>query len=257
MTRADLMLFRRMRGVFWGLLLIAGIVAPALIVAGTAIPARLDMYTQATERDVATPMALMTIGLGFTGVVLTLVASVVLGATAGSVDLQRGVLRDLVLTGKPRWRIVTGRLLAAGTMIVAAFVVSMAIVCTLALLLSPMDFHGTWRDIAQEAGQYAYGIAYVLPLAAGVALLVGSRGPAIAVYFVVALMLDGILTVVPKLGDWWENVSLNTADFHVQVAIRGDQTEPGYSLTHALIVLAGWALIPFAIGLVRLGRRDL
>jgi len=256
MSGADLILYRRMRGIFWGLLVIGVVGLSTALVLGITIPSQLELYSSDVIDEVGRPGEVMAAGFALAGVVAS-IGAVVLGATAGSVDLQRGVLRDLVLAGRSRLRIVLGRLVAATVWLLLALAVSFAITIAVAMTLAPVDADPDWARIAREGAQYLPGIAYTLPFAAGVAMLVGSRGPAIAVFFVVSLIIDNVLVAIPKVGEWWEEVSLTQADLQVSDWVRdagGSFDRPDWQ---AAVVLVGWAVIPFTLGVVRLTRRDL
>lgn len=259
MSRADLLLFRRMRGIFWGLLVVGMLVLPVLLVLGITIPAHLDLLPAEFVRDNGEPAKVFLSGFSL-ALFVGSIAAVVLGATAGSIDHQRGVLRDLVVAGLPRWRIVLGRLLAAIAWLVVALAGSFAAVLALSALLAPLDVGIDWDEVRRQTLQAAPSLAYTVPFAAGVALLIGSRGPAIAVFFVVALVIDNVLTVIPEVGDWWTHVSLNQADQQVRTAILADSglgPSSDRPLWGAVLVLAAWAVLPLVAGIVRLGRRDL
>ncbi len=259
MTRADLLLYRRMRGIFWGLLVVGVLGVPLLTSLAWTVPSQLGWYTYKFVREVGTPTAIIESGMSFASL-LGVIAAVILGSTAGSIDLQRGVLRDLVLTGKARWRIVVGRLAAALTWLVAFIAAAIGITIVIALTLAPLSETLDWAELFRIPAAFAPMLVVSLFLACGVALLVGSRGPSIAVYFGVAFLVDNILGALPKIGEWWQEVSLGIAQEEVLTWIEtGNEfsSELGRSSTTAVLVLVGWALIPFALGLVRLTRRDL
>lgn len=256
MTRADLLLYRRMRGVFWGLLVVGVVVLPLLLALGIAIAAQLDLFPREAMDEAGRPTAVFGAGFGFAGL-LASIAAVVLGATAGSVDLQRGVLRDLVLAGRSRVRIVLGRLAGAATWLLVALALSFALTLVIGLLLSPIGGVDDWEQVGRDAARYWIGLAYTLPFAAGVALLIGSRGPAIAVFFAVTFIVDGIISIIPKFGDYWQHVSLIRADQQVVQAVLGEPLPYDWPVWNSVLVLVGWSVLPLAAGLVRLTRRDL
>jgi ABC-type transport system involved in multi-copper enzyme maturation permease subunit len=256
MSRADLVLYRRMRGIFWGLLVVGMVILPTLMILGLAIPAHAGMFPDQFVAENLEATKLFSSGFSVAAAIGS-IAAVVLGATAGSVDHQRGVLRDLVLTGRPRWRIVVGRLLGAFAWLVGALLVAFAISLAGGALLSPLEPALDMEEVTRFALQVLPGIALSIPLAAGVALLIGSRGPAIAVYFVVALVIDNVLSVIPKLGEWWREVSLTQSNERLGSWIADTPSFSEQELWQAVVVLAGWAIIPFVAGVVRLTRRDL
>ena len=252
---ADLRLYHRMRGLFWGMLVFGMVLLPTIIVLILLVPSHLELYDEQTIADIGRPGAAIGAGLGMLGIA-ALIGSLIFGATAGSVDLQRGVIRDLVLAGRPRWRIILGRTIAAAAWVFAALAVSIGLVIATSLLLTPLDDAVSWERVLREGLQFLPGVLYTLPFAAGVAMIIGSRGPAIAVFFVIALLVDNILVALPKVGEWWEEVSLSMADQRMTAWIL-EEGDTEQSMNHAIAVLVGWAVIPFVLGLIRLTRRDL
>lgn len=261
MTLASLELYRRMRGIWWGLLVVGVIVLPSMLVLALTVPARLGIFSDATIDSIGPVESTIAGALELAGV-LGLIASVVLGSTAGSVDLQRGVLRDLVLAGRHRWQIIGARVLAAYLLMFGAVLVSGVLAVGLGYIAGGESVGDiNWEELARGGAKILPGMAYTLPFAAGVAMLVGSRGPAIAVYFVFSLLIDNILTVLPRVGEWWLHVSMSVADQQVVAAIIGGESL-GASFVdrptwQAVAVLAAWALGALGVGLVRLTRRDL
>lgn len=257
MSRADLVLYRRMRGVFWALLVTAVVVLPTLLALGLAIPSRLELFPERFIAENARPDILFQGSFGLASTMGS-IAAIILGATAGSVDHQRGVLRDLVLAGRARWRIVVGRLLGAATWLALALLAACVLTLAVSLLVAPLEWEGDAGDVARQAAEVLPSLVYTLMFAAGVAMLVGSRGPAIAVFFVIALIVDNVLGAIPTVGEWWREISLNQADSHVRWWILDQPGEPfDRPLAQSVLVLVGWAVVPFVAGVVRLTRRDL
>lgn len=256
---ADLILYRRMRGMFWGGLVVFTVALAPLILLGIGLFAAARDLDPSTIRDLGGPTVFFEGGAG-TLSLIGLIVGLLMGATAGSVDAQRGVLRDLVLTGRSRTVIALRRIAGAVTWMVIALAISIALITMVALWLAPdtggMDW-GEWTDNVLVLGPQTLA---ALLMGAGIALLVGSRGPAVIVYFVLALFVDNILTVIPKVGEWWEHVSFNVAQGQVLGEIAPNTnggTEAVNSLTVAILLYVAWATIPVIAGLIRLERRDL
>lgn len=149
------------------------------------------------------------------------------------------------------------RLLGGALWLLLALSIAYALIVLIGLSLAPIDGPPDWERVARGAAQYFIGVAYTLPFAAGVAMLVGSRGPAIAVFFVVTFIVDGVLMALPEIGELWEHVSLMRADQQVVQAILQEPLPFEQSATASAFVIVGWAVVPFIAGLVRLSRRDL
>jgi hypothetical protein len=256
---ADLVLYRRMRGMFWGGLVAVVIGLPALIFLGIGIFAAVSDLPEHNIHDLGGPTNFFEGGLS-TLILLSSVVALLIGATAGSVDHQRGVLRDLVLTGRPRVVIALRRVAGAITWILIALAASIAVLTIIALALAPdtggMDWSRWGRDVLAVLPQ----VLAALLMGAGFALIIGSRGTAVIVYFVIALFVDNILVAIPKVGDWWEHVSLNVAEqrgLHQIAPQMNAGTDGGNSTAIAWLVYVAWATIPLLAGLIRLERRDL
>jgi ABC-type transport system involved in multi-copper enzyme maturation permease subunit len=252
----DLRLFRRMRGLFWGLLVVGVVLVPVLLALGVTVPALLGLYSDKSVHDIGGPDS---VARGTLGVLATMVglAAVVLGATAGSVDLQCGVLRDLVLAGRSRARVILGRVAGAVTWLALAALLAGVITVLVAATIAPVEGTLEWGTVGQLAATHVPEALTTLLFATGVALLLGSRGMAIAVYFVFALVIDIILLAIPKVGDWWEHASYAAANSQVAAWIGDSHESFERSNGQAALVLAAWAVIPLALGLLRLQRRDL
>jgi ABC-type transport system involved in multi-copper enzyme maturation permease subunit len=252
----DLTLYRRMRGLFWGLLVVGVFLVPVLLVLGVTVPAQLDLYSAKTMHDIGDGDS---VARGTLGVLSTMVglAAVVFGATAGSVDLQRGVLRDLVLAGRSRTRIILGRVAGALAWLAIAALLAGAITAVVSATIAPVDGSLDWHEFGRIAATHVPGSIVTLLFATGVALLLGSRGMAIAAFFVFALVIDNILLAIPKVGGWWEHASYQRADTQVAAWINHSHETFARSNSTAALVLAAWAIVPLLLGLARLQRRDL
>ncbi|MCW2955539.1 MAG: hypothetical protein JWO69_408 [Thermoleophilia bacterium] len=245
----DLLLFRRMRGMFWGGLAfgIVGIV--------TAIMLPVTLF--ANEAEVGSADLVFEAGIGILMFPAIFVA-VLMGATAGSVDYQHGVLRDLVLTGRRRVAVPLRRLAAAATWQFIFAAIAVGVVTLVAVTLAPvgggLDVEEALRLVASLVPLFVAALAF----GAGVALLVGSRGPAIGIFFLFTLVIDTVLLVLPKVGEWWEHVSFAIAFFQTSEWVGGTTSEQ-YANSNVVgaLVLAAWTLVPLALGLVRYQRRDL
>ncbi|MCW2949509.1 MAG: family transporter protein [Thermoleophilia bacterium] len=255
--RQDLVLYRYSRGLFWGGIVVGILLfGPAVVIIGGLItsyghPSRETVDAVGNANQLAHQGASNLAAIG------TLVA-LLFGATAGSIDRQTGVLRDLVLAGRSRTMIVMRRLLAAFVWVFAATLVALGLIALFAVLFAPVNGHLRTGDFAQEALSLAPGFALALVLGAGFAMLIGSRGPAVGAFFLINLIIDNLLLAIPKVGDAWEHVSLSKAIGDVSTAIMpGQQGHPVDSMMVSVIVVVAWALVVLVAGLVRLRRRDL
>ncbi len=129
--------------------------------------------------------------------VLTLIAAVagaIIGATAGGADIESGVFRDLVATGRSRTALFFSR-------VPAAWIITLGMLASavgVSALLSP----------AVPAGEIARGFLTVLVSGAltaavcvGLAALTGSRGPVMGIALAFQLGVAPLLAQLDVLGD--------------------------------------------------------
>ncbi|MBC7459813.1 MAG: ABC transporter permease subunit [Thermoleophilia bacterium] len=251
--REDLVLFRYMRGLFWACIVSIMLLATPLVVLVTGITLQFTGPTSATYQEIGTTYDLTSFGLGMLILVSPIVA-LLFGTTAGSIDHQSGVLRDLVLTGRSRIGIVLRRIGAAAVWVFGSAIAALMLIFVIALVLAPADGPLRLGDLAQLLGPLAIVLTTALLLGAGLALLIGSRGPAIGAFFVFELVIDNILQAIPKVGDVWTHVSLGRAVAELIASIDATIDRPVWQ---PVIVLVGWCVVPLALGIWRLSRREL
>lgn len=185
----------------------------------------------------------------------TTLAGIVVGATAGAYDVNQGTMRYLVMTGRPRWQLVSVRMLA-----LPVTVALIAFPGMLLVLLAGFAAGGTAPE-----GEAYFDLFYSpwvsavlfgwLSLAIGTFLK--SIGVAIAVAVVgnfAGLLIAGII---------YENVSetLGNAFFPIVAAVAIDReaaTGPDgtFSLETSLVVLAIWLVALFAASNARVYRAE-
>jgi ABC-type transport system involved in cytochrome c biogenesis permease component len=181
--------------------------------------------------------------------VLALIASVIgviAGATAGGQDLETGVYRDLVATGRSRTALLFARVPAAWILVGALLISGLALAGVLAWTLpgpAGPDARAVWDGSAQVLATGALTAAVCVGLAA----LSGSRGP------VMGVALAFQLGVAPLLG---ELDVLGNARFAIpSVAVaRLGSTEglvAGLALPAAIGILLAWAAAGLGAGLWR------
>jgi ABC-type transport system involved in multi-copper enzyme maturation permease subunit len=185
---------------------------------------------------------------------LALVAGVIVGATAGTQDIESGVFRDLAATGRSRIALFLSR--AAGALAVVLPIVGITAIVTAAgsiALKAGLP--------APDAGTLVAGTALVLvagalstAVAVGVSAVVGSRGPVIGILLAFFLGISPLLEAIPFLGNGRQLVP--------EVAINriGDlSTPPGMhvALGTAIAVVLAWITISLAAGAWRTRTREI
>ena len=252
LINAELLKLRRRRGLLaFALLLTVGTVLiqyVSLVILHASDPAR---YGPAGGVDNLDTMLSVLVTFGP-------VAGVLVGATAGAGDLEAGLFRDLVVTGRSRLALFAARVPGGLALLAPILVVAwgLAVAATFAFaggLATPSSTAvlagGGWLLLATALG-------YLVAL--GLAALLGSRAMTVGVMLAWLFPVSHLLLVIGRLGGWRRAIldpalyrvapsSLVPAKAHPPVAI---------SLTAAVLVLALWGLVPLVAGTWRTQTRD-
>lgn len=185
----------------------------------------------------------------------TALAAIVVGAMAGAYDVDQGVMRYLVMTGRPRWQLVFVRVPG---LIVTVFLMTLPalVLILLASVIAPSPhasgsdyldlFYGTWMT----------GILYGL-LSLAVGMFLKSNGVAIAV--AVVLNFAGLLIA----GAIYEYVSKDLANAFYPIvagvviqhhADSGSDASFGVATSAILVVV--WLAVLFGAALARVQRAE-
>ena len=180
-------------------------------------------------------------------------AAILVGTEAGTTDLSSGVFRDLVTTGRSRLALFAVRAPAAIavtlTFTVAAFALSVAAAFQFADGLATP----TASLIAQSFAWILLANAIMAGLAVGVGSLTGSRGLTLTAVIGWVAILTQLLLNATSLGavrDGLLSAALG------QVAPMPSDVPFSMSTGVAAAVIAGWAVIPAAVGAWRTRTQD-
>lgn len=193
-------------------------------------------------------------GRGLLGFAIAL-AAIVVGATAGAYDVDKGVMRYLVMTGRPRWQLVLVRIPGLVVTIVLITLPALLLVL-LASLIAPAP-HASGSDYFDLFyGVWMTGILYgALSLAIGT--FMKSNGIAIAV--AVVLNFAGIL--IAGLIHEYVSKELGNAFFPIVagVVIEHKMDESidgsfGVAASAGLVLL--WLSVLFGAALARVQRAE-
>ncbi|HKE98790.1 MAG TPA: hypothetical protein VKG45_07660 [Actinomycetes bacterium] len=186
------------------------------------------------------------------------VAAVLVGATAGAGDVEAGLFRDLVVTGRSRRALFAARVpggLALLLPVVAAAWL-LAVGASFAFAggsatpgLGAVLLGGGWALLAAA-------LAYVVAL--GLASLSGSRAMTVGVMLAWLFPVSNILLSISQLGGWRRAIMQPALE-----RIAPSQLVPGgggsavtMSLAVTLLVLALWSIVPLVAGAWRTQTRD-
>jgi ABC-2 family transporter len=176
---------------------------------------------------------------------MAIVAGVIVGTTAGAQDLESGVFRDLVATGRSRLELFGARVPAAWAILVPICTVTAAITGVASVALA--GSLATPGAVALIAGTIAVITAGALSaaVAVGLSALVGSRGPVIAIMLAFSLVIQDVLQHVSFLGNVREALPVIALNRIADLPPR-EQLNPAIWLAVAVVV--AWAAVALGIG---------
>ena len=245
---ADVLKLRRRRGMLAiSLLLTLGLMAVAFVVMAIQHGGNPARYGPAgglaNYRDDIGVVALM-----------GLVVGAIIGATAGTQDIESGVFRDLAATGR-------SRLALFGARVAAAWVVVLPVLALTAGLTAAGAVALAGSQDAPGAGALAAGTAAVLvsaalstAMAVGLSALVGSRGPVIGILLAFYLAVQPLLQAMGFLGDLRHGIPA------VAVNRIGDLPagpEGHVALVTAIVVVVAWSAVALSFGAWRTKTREI
>jgi ABC-type transport system involved in multi-copper enzyme maturation permease subunit len=185
------------------------------------------------------------------------VAAIIVGASAGADDLNAGVFRELVVTGRSRWSLFWARI-PGGLIFLLPFV---AVAYALAAGAST-GFAGSLAapstTLLVESGIFLLGeVALAFALALGLASLLGSRAQTIGILLAFRLALTPLILSITFLGSSREAIFGAAFDrVSPHAILDSGRPQVGMSLLVAILVLALWTVIPLAVGAWRTATRE-
>lgn len=182
-------------------------------------------------------------------------ASIVVGATAGAYDVDQGIMRYLVMTGRPRWQLVFVRVPALIFTTVLLTLPALALILLGSLVAGGPSasgemyfdlFYGTWMTC------FLYGT-----LSLGIGMFLKSNGVAIAV--AVVLNFAGLL-IAGVIGSYVSE-TLGNAFFPIVatvVVVRDSGGESGgaFSVGTSAVIVAAWLIVVLGAAYARVQRTE-
>jgi hypothetical protein len=185
---------------------------------------------------------------------MALVMGAIVGATAGTQDIESGVFRDLAATGR-------SRLALFGSRVTGAWSVALPIAALAAAFAGTASIGLAGSLATPGAGTLAAGTALALTAAAlstamgvGLSALVGSRGPVIGIMLAFFLALQPVLQQLAFLGNGrgiLPSIALN------RIGDLPPVSEIHVALGGAIAVVIAWGAVTVAAGAWRTRTREL
>jgi ABC-type transport system involved in multi-copper enzyme maturation permease subunit len=185
---------------------------------------------------------------------MALIVGTIIGATAGTQDIESGVFRDLAATGRSRLALFASRVAGAWAVVLPILAATAGLAAAGCIALAD-------SLPAPGAGAIAAGTAAVVvagalsaAVAVGVSALVGSRGPVIGIMLAFYLAVQNLVLAMGFLGGMRQIVP--DAAIH-----RIGDLEPmagvHVGLGAAILALVGWSAIALGLGAWRTKTREI
>jgi hypothetical protein len=169
------------------------------------------------------------------------VAGAIVGATAGAADIEAGVFRDLVATGRSRLALFFVRVPGAWAIVLPMLALAVA----LAAVIDPGG------EIVPAAAQVLIAGALTSAVCVGLAALTGSRGTVIGLALAFQLGVSPILAQVEAIGDFRYGIP------SVAIARIGGVEELELALATAIAIVLAWAAAALAAGAWRSATQEI
>lgn len=177
-------------------------------------------------------------GTGLLTFVLVICA-IVLGAIAGAYDTDKGTMRYLVLTGRPRWQLALVRVPALAVTVIAVLLPGLVLVLlTAAMAAGPGPSGSDWIDLF-------YGVPIAAFLYALLSLAIGTFLRSSAVAIAVAIVLNfASLVIIALIAEYVsEKVAELTFPVVTGVVVARGPDGSQYGLGVSAAVLAVWLVV--------------
>jgi ABC-type transport system involved in multi-copper enzyme maturation permease subunit len=192
--------------------------------------------------------------------ILGAVAAVLIGATMGAGDLQAGVFRDLVATGRSRLALFAARIPGGLAVLWPLVALSWLIAAVGTVLLAGADPRPGVAVMVQGGAWTLLAVTIVYLLALGLASLSGSRSATVAIVLAWQFAVTLLALDAAKLGVLREGLLTAALDRLLPAGLLPgappNPVSPTMSVTVTAVVIAAWAVIPLAAGAWRTTVRD-
>ena len=248
LIKADVLKLRRRRGM---LAVAAGLTLGILLLAFTVITVQHGSNPVKTGPAGGAQGFIDSLG---TMTIMVFLVGAIVGATAGAQDLDSGVFRDLAATGRSRTALFLSRVGGAWIITGALALLTLAVDAAAAVLLADGTPTPAAGDIVQAGAMLLASGAVGAALAVGLAALVGSRGPVIAILLAVHLIFEPQLQGAGFLGDARQALPISAIN---RIGDQAKDLDYTLALGTSIAVVAAWILAALAAGAWRTTTREI
>jgi hypothetical protein len=171
------------------------------------------------------------------------VAGAIVGATAGAADIEAGVFRDLVATGRSRLALFFARVPGAWAIVLPMLALAVALAAVIDG--APSD------DIVAGTAQVLISGGLTAAVCVGLAALTGSRGTVIGLALAFQLGVSPLLAQVEAIGDFRYGIP------SVAIARIGGVDELEFAFATAFAIVLAWAAAALAAGAWRSATQEI
>ena len=178
----------------------------------------------------------------------------IVGATAGAQDLDSGVFRDLAATGRSRTALFLSRVGGAWVVVGAILAITLAADVAGAFALADGTPTPGVTEIVEGAAMVLASGALGTALAVGIAALVGSRGPVIAILLAMHIIFEPQLQGAGFLGDARQALPISAIN---RIGDQAGDLDYTLALGTSIAVVAAWIVAALAAGAWRTKTREI
>jgi hypothetical protein len=185
---------------------------------------------------------------------MSLVVGVIVGATAGTQDLETGVFRDLAATGRSRRALFGARVTGAWAIVLPILAVTMLVTGVLSVALAGDLPAPTAGDLGRGTLAVLAAGAMSTAMAVGLSVLVGSRGPVIGILLAFFLAVQPLLGAITLLGQTRQAIPLAGLNRIADLPVNGGPTP---MLGVAIAAILAWAALSLGLGAWKTQTREI
>ena len=248
LIRADVLKLRRRPGM---LAVCAGLTIGILLLVLTVLT--VQHGGDPSKHDPAGGAAGFVDSLQLISLMVFLVGAIV-GATAGAQDLDTGVFRDLAATGRSRTALFLSRVGGAWVVVGTLTLLTLAVDVAAGFLLADGTPTPTASDIVEGGAMLLASGAVGAALAVGIAALVGSRGPVIAILLAMHLIFEPQLQGAGFLGDARQALPISAIN---RIGDQAGDLDYSIALGTSFAVVLAWIAAALVAGAWRTKTREI
>jgi hypothetical protein len=191
--------------------------------------------------------------------VLSSFAAILVGATAGAADVQTGVFRDLVSTGRSRVALFAARVPGGLALIWPFTAGAWVVACAGSVIFAGGLPSPTIADMIAGGAWVLLTTMCMYLLAVGLASATGSRTATVIPILLWQFFLSSVLVGMPGLGVLRQGLQMVALTRLIPGGLQSGPSDTlisSMSLGVAAAVLVAWAIVPLALGAWRTVARD-